>query len=84
MEVYRRTGRSTRMIDEMVQQLFSKGEVIVSDHYYSPDNDQPTRNNLNTLLKRLYNEHGVAKDHVTYDERKRKLTLKKSYFDRNN
>jgi hypothetical protein len=78
----RRVGNSTRIIDELVQQFFNNGFCIVTDHYYNPDNDRPTRNNLRTLINRLLNEHEVSRDFFTYDSQTRKLTLKKEYYDR--
>lgn len=33
IEKYRRTGRTTRWVDQSVQELFKDGETILSDHY---------------------------------------------------
>jgi len=33
----RRTGRTTRLIDGYIQQLFEEGSVLIKDHHDSPD-----------------------------------------------
>lgn len=50
----RRTGRSTRLIDKYIQELFEKKIVIVYDHYPKIE----AHNDLfNRVMTRLKNEH---------------------------
>ena len=51
----RRTGRTTRQVDAMVQHLFVSGEVVVHDH----DDWQPCelKRVLRVLCDRLTREH---------------------------
>jgi len=50
----RRSGRTTRLIDSSIQELFSRGYVICRDHY-------PTKKMakyvFERVLKRVYAEH---------------------------
>ena len=55
--VNRRSGRSTRLIDEYIQELFTTGRVRVLDHHSSREahNDLFVR-----VITRLKVEHGFA------------------------
>lgn len=57
----RRTGQSTRLIDKYIQELFTNGSVIISDHYDSEDADIWL---LDRFLTRLYIEHRHTKVEV--------------------
>lgn len=50
----RGTGRTTRLIDRYIQELFTEGYIIVKDHYNSLDAD---RFLTERILKRLKSEH---------------------------
>jgi hypothetical protein len=50
----RATGRTTRCIDRIIQELFDKGTAIVEDHTKV---DHINRQLLNTIKMRLANEH---------------------------
>ena len=50
----RRNGSTTRLIDEAVQELFTRGEVRIRDHYGTRNADQYM---LNIFLDRLKAEH---------------------------
>ena len=54
----RGSGRTTRLADQAIQDLFSKGEVTVKDHY---PQDAATNCLLDTIEKRLSFEHPFAK-----------------------
>jgi hypothetical protein len=51
----RRTGRTTRLVDAYIQQLFRKGEITFTDHHPS---QRGRRMAFDTLVERLYAEHG--------------------------
>lgn len=56
----RRTGRTTRLIDQMVQEFFINGRVGITDHHKTNDRttfDNLIRDNKKKLLSRLANEH---------------------------
>lgn len=57
MEESRKSGRTTRIVDEAIQKLFEEGSVIIKDHYGSEAADRLA---LNILLRRLYIEHGCS------------------------
>jgi len=77
----RRSGRSTRIIDELIQELFTKGECIIWDHAHRADaNGNPTNMALehttNAILSRLYNEHNLKRNAgYIYNKRENKITL---------
>lgn len=50
----RHTGRSTRLVDQYIQELFNKGEVIVTDHHNTRMADEFT---FKTMINRLKSEH---------------------------
>lgn len=53
--IYRRTGRTTRIIDHSIQELFKTGECTVYDHY----NKWESRMRVAKIMKRrLDAEHG--------------------------
>jgi hypothetical protein len=52
----RRTGRTTRLIDKYIQELFKKRSVQVVDHNDTNNDDNHT---LKILLRRLKTEHGI-------------------------
>lgn len=57
----RRSGRTTRIIDEAIQELFVKGKCVVKDHHYGLDCNSHRKANTFTfriLLRRLELEHG--------------------------
>ena len=73
MDEKRKSGRSTRLIDQYIQLLFEvdKGtNVKVRDHY--PSNDAH-RQLLDRIIKRLKNEHPDLQ--FEYDVRERTIKL---------
>ena len=53
--LYRRSGRTTRIVDKLIQQLYTTGEAIARDH----DNRAESHRRIATLMKRrLELEHG--------------------------
>jgi len=70
----RRTGRSTRIIDEAIQTLFNEKEVKVVDHH---PGDQPNDLILHKTIMRLISEHGfIMGVHFTVEKGTRTITLK--------
>ena len=73
MDEKRKSGRSTRLVDQYIQLLFEvdKGtNVKVRDHY--PSNDAH-RQLLDRIIKRLKNEHPDLQ--FEYDVRERTIKL---------
>ena len=69
----RRSGQTTKLIDEAVQELFKNGETTFNDHHQSGD---AHRDGLRALMKRLYREHHLCTDNgiiVDYARRTVKL-----------
>lgn len=52
----RRTGRTTRIIDQCVQEFFTQGYTICLDHHPS---DRMSEYVLNRVVHRLSSEHGI-------------------------
>ena len=50
----RRTGKSTRLIDEYIQVLFNDGVIEVRDHYLSREADNFL---TSKIMRRLQSEH---------------------------
>lgn len=50
----RRTGRSTRLIDKAIQDLFKKKEVVIKDHF---DDSESNKQLFYKVLKRIDSEH---------------------------
>ena len=56
--VMRRSGRTTRQVDEAIQTLFNYGMVYWVDHAAMPDN-MAQRHGFDILVRRLDFEHGL-------------------------
>lgn len=60
VEEGRRTGRTTRIVDELIQTLFNTGTVWIYDHYFGENGLQEINTRVAVLarvLSRLENEH---------------------------
>lgn len=66
----RRTGNSTRILDELVQALFDKGEVTVIDHYEDGTHENANKNLFSRFLKRIALEHSGIVSRLEINERK--------------
>ena len=62
----RRSGRTTRLVNEAIDELYEKGSVELKDHYDSPI---ATINLLRKVLYRLHNEHS----HMNYSHEGNKV-----------
>lgn len=71
----RATGRTTRKVNELVEELFVRGEVIAEDHITKGIHDDKYLRGrvLNIILSRLKNEHPVVQ--YTVDRSNFKITL---------
>ena len=69
----RRTGRTTRIVDKTIQELFKDGEVIVSDHYVDGNQRQANERVFHLVMERFTREHG---SHVSVYADVRTLTIK--------
>jgi hypothetical protein len=67
--IWRRTGRSTRIVDAAIQQLFLIGEVAIRDHY---DRTEVHQQLANKMKRRLDMEHGGR---YKFDQKELKFTL---------
>ena len=64
IEQKRRTGETTRILDNAVQELFNTGSVKLRDTH---ENSNAGRHILNTLLKRLKIEHNIEQKDLDID-----------------
>jgi hypothetical protein len=69
----RRTGRSTRRIDEAIQDLFTTGECAVRDHYHTREASHYL---MDRVLQRLFNEHNLTANNGSLKVNKTDLTIK--------
>lgn len=68
----RQSGRSTRLVDKYIQDLFTNGEVIITDHY---DTKASHIFLLHRVLKRLESEHPHAFKLIEVKDLKIKLKV---------
>ena len=61
----RSTGRTTRLVDYYIQQLFDKKLIFPKDHYNTWSENQ---NLMNKIICRLHNEHHGLKFYTNYSE----------------
>lgn len=71
---YRKTGRSTRLVDTFVQQLFDRrGEwVEIFDHFRGRQANEML---VRRIQRRLMNEHGITNNDLEFDRDKCALRL---------
>ncbi len=69
----RRTGRSTRRIDEAIQELFTTKECVVRDHYHTREADHYL---LGNVLRRLSFEHNMTVNNGSLKVNNTDLTIK--------
>ena len=74
MEEIRKSGRTTRIADKAIQELFKKGKVIIEDH--SPEK-VANRFLFKIILTRLENEHGGINRYLI-DRDKRTIEIRPS------
>lgn len=70
----RATGRSTRLVDEYIQELFNDGQIIVEDHYGTLESNRFLFDRITT---RLSQEHRGVK--FNYDRTRCSIRLVKIY-----
>lgn len=73
----RRSGRTTRLVDQYVQELFTLGECEVIDHWWPEKREHDGRNAdkhiLKVFLVRLEFEHRITKNGLIINGNKIKL-----------
>lgn len=67
----RNSGRTTRLADHYIQELFSKGSVIIEDHFLTQKSHERL---YEIILTRLRLEHGGTE--IFADKGKCKISLK--------
>lgn len=80
MDKGRGTGRTTRIIDKAVQDLFANGIVRIEDHHFGEnesDHRRATEFAFKKLLIRLRSEHG---DQFIFN--KNTFTVKVKYYEK--
>lgn len=70
----RRCGNSTRIVDLLVQELFTTGQCNYWDHADRVGNMALDRT-LRVLQRRLYNEHGLRPPEYKINREERIITL---------
>lgn len=83
----RMTGRTTRMIDGLVQTLFIAGRCVLQDHQWEGKNKQGESRSLarvlDIIVHRLEQEHGlVGEEDFVYNKTYQSLTLTPKYYAR--
>lgn len=73
LEPGRRTGRTTRLVDSFINELFTQGQVKVYDHH--PLNHSSLMV-LKMVLKRLKSEHGIDESDLIINRSKLLIHLK--------
>lgn len=74
----RRTGQTTRLIDEAIQIIFSGQVWIAKDHYMNGTEHKANFYLFKGVVKRLENEHGLLnpKAHDQFKLDYKQLTIK--------
>lgn len=67
----RRSGRTIKLVDKAVNELFTNGEAIVKDHY---DSRESHTDLLKLIIRRLHTEHGLNAE-VNYD-----VEIERNYY----
>jgi hypothetical protein len=75
----RRSGQTTRLVDQAVQTLFTRGVVTFEDHHFVGNRIDHFRANkfgFDILVRRLKIEHGFNRN-IVIDEKNLTIKLKK-------
>lgn len=70
----RGSGRTTRIIDKLIQRFFEEGETHVYDHY---DTRQSNERVMQIMLERLEREHNITRDMLDINRGRLFIKLKK-------
>lgn len=77
----RRSGRTTRLADSYIQELFDKGTITVADHFTHSENGRPfpnaSRNLFDVVSTRMEREHKGDFYNLVLDVRNLTITLKR-------
>ena len=72
----RRTGRTTRLIDDAIQDLFHTGKCVIWDHYENGKNNSANQMVLDKTLVRLQNEHPLIMREISVNIMECSIELK--------
>ena len=77
----RRTGRTTRTIDDAIQDLFHTGKCVLRDHYGTKQADNYL---LEKTVQRLQHEHPHIMREISIDINERSIELNRGniYWDK--
>lgn len=76
-DTLRRTGRTTRLVDIYIQDLFTKNECRCLDHYQYGSHREANLNLMRRVTKRLEFEHGLLPGiHFAVNVQKFEIRLK--------
>lgn len=78
----RQSGRTTRIIDRAIQDLFKGKTVQVVDHYLSGQSGTANRLLYEKILKRLQSEHSEVTLDIDYKQGHYAIKLSKESTDR--
>lgn len=71
----RATGKSTRLIDFYIQELFNKKEIFVIDHDKFGENKYANNDLLDKIMRRLHSEHYRITKYLTVNRGKNSIKL---------
>jgi len=74
----RRSGRTTRLADKLIQELFETGVIIIKDHY---DTRQADEELYHKITRRLQQEHPGVRTECKWSNLKVWITNFKKEFD---
>lgn len=69
----RRSGRTTRLADNCIQELFTKGYTICRDHY--TESELPSRLLFDIVVRRLNSEHNRTTLHIIRESKNKIIAL---------
>lgn len=76
----RRSGRTTRLADSYIQELFDKGTITVADHFTHTEDGKcfkhESKRLMKTIITRLLLEHNIGVRDVAFNNSNLTLTLK--------
>ena len=72
-EDIRKTGQTTRIVDQAIQDLFTNGEVIITDHTDFIKYPQMRMCTLDIVIRRLKLEHEYTYQSIKVDRKKYRI-----------
>ena len=72
---YRRTGRTTRLIDNYIQELFKNKRIVVKDHYQNGNDIHINEFLVDSIMRRLALEHTGLNPKRTFKNNESIITI---------